>query len=200
MSSIKSLLFDIDLNSDAPKQGALLVAEPFLRERFFNHAVICLVEYAKGKNTMGIVLNIETDINLQSIVAEVTNPDPIPVFCGGPLSNDRLYYLHTLGNIIPDAKEIIPGLYIGGDFNAIIDYVNSGYPIDTKIRFFIGYSGWDIDQLEEELSQNVWAITTIDDCASLLHGANNAYWHNTVRRMGHKYRGWLYHPTDPTVN
>lgn len=200
MTSLESFLFNINLNNNAPEQGALLVAEPFLRESYFNHAVICLVEYSAGKNTMGIVLNNSTDINLQSLVAEVSRDEAITVFCGGPLSTNRLYYIHTLGNIIPDAQEIIPGLYIGGDFSSIINYINSGYPIDGKIRFFIGYSGWDIGQLEEELRQNVWAITPIPDIDTLLIGSDNKYWHNLVKTMGDKYRGWLYHPQNPTDN
>lgn len=200
MNELESLLFNININSNAPSQGALLVAEPFLKEGYFNHAVICLVEYSPGAHTMGIVLNLETGINLQSVVAEITREESIPLFCGGPLSNNRLYYIHTLGELIPDSREITPGLYIGGNFNSIIDYVNSGYPIEGKIRFFIGYSGWDIGQLEDELRQNVWAVTSASRLDTLLAGKGNKYWHKLVRSMGPEYRGWLYHPQNLTDN
>ena len=45
MNKIDSLLFNIDLPKGVPCRGALLVAEPFLKEKYFNHAVICLIDY-----------------------------------------------------------------------------------------------------------------------------------------------------------
>lgn len=200
MINFESVIFNIDICKRVPHPGTLLVAEPFLREQYFNHAVICLIDYAIGKESMGIVLNRATGYTLNSLVSKVTVKTDIPVFCGGPMSCDRLYFIHTLGDIIPDSREIRPGLYIGGDFNAMLDYVNSGYPIEGKIRFFIGYSGWDIGQLDGELRKNVWAVTDITDNSSLLSGEENQYWHNLVRSMGKSYRGWLYHPQNPMMN
>ena len=139
MDNISSFLFNISISSNAPFQGALLVAEPFLDDEYFNHAVICITEYSNNTTTMGFILNNKTQYNLQSLIAEISCKDSIPVFCGGPMSEDRLFYIHTLGDIIPNSKEISSGLYIGGDFDAIIKYINSGYPTDGIIKFFIGY-------------------------------------------------------------
>lgn len=200
MNNFESVIFNIDINKRQPQPGTLLVAEPFLREQYFNHAVICLIDYEKGKGSMGIVLNRITNYTLNSILDRITVKHDIPVFCGGPMSCDRLYFLHTLDGIIPDSREIRPGLHIGGNFEAMLDYINSGYPIEGKIRFFIGYSGWDIGQLDDELRKNVWAVTDIHDNSSLLTGKENQYWHNHVRTMGDDYRGWLFHPLSPTMN
>lgn len=200
MINFESVLFNIDISSQLPHPGALLVAEPFLREQYFNHAVICLIDYRINKESMGIVLNRTTNYTLNSLVDKISVKDEIPVFCGGPMSCDRLYFIHTLGDIIPDSREIVHGLYIGGNFDAMLDYVNSGYPTEGKIRFFIGYSGWDIGQLDGELRKSVWAVTDIPEIDTLLTGEENSYWHNLVRSMGKRYRGWLYHPQNPMVN
>lgn len=200
MTTLESTLFNIAINKRKPQTGTLLVAEPFLREKYFNHAVICLIDYEKGKGSMGIVLNRVTNYTLNGILDCVTAEQEIPVFCGGPMSCDRLYFLHTLEGIIPNSREIKPGLYIGGNFDAMLGYINSGYPIEGKIRFFIGYSGWDTGQLDEELQKNVWAVTDIQDNSALLTGEENQYWHNQVRAMGDDYRGWLFHPLSPTMN
>lgn len=195
MINFDSLLFNIDISGRLPRPGSLLVAEPFLRERYFNHAVIGLVEYAPGSSAMGVVMNRSTGHALQSLIGGVTVEKPIDVYCGGPLACDRLYFLHSLGDIIPDSAQIADsGLYIGGDYSAMLDYVNSGYPIDGCMRFFIGYSGWEERQLDDELKKNVWAVTDIPGSPSqALTGADNAYWHRVVRAMGPSYRGWLYH-------
>lgn len=136
MTELKSLLFNISIPQNAPQPGALLIAEPFLREEFFCHAVICLVDYDDNKSTMGIVLNKPTSYNLDQIITNINISANIPVYCGGPVSCDRLFFIHTLGNIIPNSRLINNGLYIGGDFDAVINYINLGFETTGKIRFF----------------------------------------------------------------
>lgn len=201
MIDYDNALFNIDITSgDMPHPGALLIAEPFLKDEYFSHAVICLVEYAMGGTAMGIVMNRSTAYTLQGLVKDVTRKKDIPIFCGGPMSCDRLYFVHTLGDIIPDAKEIKPGLFIGGDFQAMLGYVNAGYPIEGYIRFFIGYSGWSREQLDEELHKRVWAVTESADYAQLLTAQEDSYWHRAVRNMGNNFRGWRFHPKNPQAN
>ncbi len=201
MIDFESLLFNIDINTRCiPRPGSLLVAEPFLRERYFHHAVICLVDYEPRGSAMGIVLNNLTSYTLQDVLPSVKAKTPIPIYCGGPMSCDRLYFMHTLGELIPDSREVTPGLYIGGDFETVLSIVNDGYSTDGHLRFFLGYSGWDVEQLDGELLKNVWAVTDIPSLDTVLTGEEDAYWHRVVRGMGKKYRGWLYHPRNPHSN
>lgn len=200
MADITSTLFNINVATNTPKTGSLLVAEPFLREEYFNHAVISLIDYEEGKNTMGIVLNRYTGYSLGEIVDEIDDRIDLPVFCGGPMSSDRLFYIHTLGTLFPGCRPIGHGLYVGGDFDEITRYIQAGYPTDGFIRFFIGYSGWDAGQLELELKDHVWAVSDHIDRNTILTGEEDSYWHRTVRTLGPDYRGWLYHPMDVHAN
>lgn len=201
MIDFESILFNIEIDRrPIPQVGSLLVAEPFLRERYFHHAVICLVDYEPRGSAMGIVLNSRTSYTLQDLLPAVKAADPIPVYCGGPMSCDRLYFMHTLGDLIPSSREIVDGLFIGGDFDAMLSIVNDGYQVEGHLRFFLGYSGWGVEQLDEELLTHVWAVTEIPSVGSLLIGEEDAYWHNIVRSMGESYKGWLYHPRNPHSN
>lgn len=200
MIDYDNVLFNIDITSGMPHPGALLISEPFLKDEHFSHSVICLVEYAVGHSSMGIVLNRSTAYTLQGLIQGVKRREDIPVYCGGPMSCDRLYFMHTLGDLLPEAREFSPGLFIGGEFQAMLDYVNAGYPIDGCIRFFIGYSGWSREQLDEELRNRVWAVAEPGDISQLFVGEEDAYWHRHVRCMGHEFRGWLYHPKNPQYN
>ena len=200
MTNIDSLLFKIEMTRHTPYLGALLISEPFLREEYFCHSVICLIDYKLGNSTMGIVMNKKTKYQLNDLIPDIYSQFDIPIFCGGPLSNDRLYYIHSLGDIITDSKKILDGLYIGGDFNDIIEYINSGNEINGKIRFFIGYSGWDPGQLEDEIKNHVWAVTPSQCNLNLLHGDGDKYWHRYVKIMGEEYNGWKYHPETPSLN
>lgn len=200
MLDFQSILFNIDIAPALPHRGALLVSEPFMRDQYFGHSVIELVDFEANRPSMGIVMNRLTSHTLDSLVKGVDDNTGIPVFCGGPMSCDRLYFLHTLGDMILDSREIADGLFIGGRFDTIIDYINSGCPVDGKVRFFIGYSGWDSGQLEEELDKKVWAVTSAPKPEKLLTGEEDGYWHRTVKRMGTRYKGWLYHPQNPRAN
>lgn len=202
MADKTSFLFDISQAGGTPLPGSLLIAEPFLRESYFNHGVICLVDHGPGRSTMGLVLNRLTPHSLTSLIDGLPEELAVPVFCGGPMSADRLFFLHTLGpEIIPGASRIRGDLWIGGDFEAVKSYLAAGYPIEGHIRFFIGYSGWDDGQLSAELHKKVWAVAEpADDASLLLTGAEDSFWHNAVRSLGPSFRGWLYHPLNPRAN
>lgn len=199
-ANFDSLLFNIDMPKRTPAVGDLLVAEPFLRESYFNHAVVCLIHYGRDSDSMGIVLNKITNFNLSDLVNGITRPDPIPVYCGGPVGSDYLYFIHVLGDIIPEARPLGNGLYIGGSFDAMLDYINMDYPVEGVIRFYLGYSGWDTGQLDRELHDNVWAVANVSNPRQLLNGSDDALWHGQVKAMGDIYRGWLFHPQHPSLN
>ncbi len=125
------------------------MAEPFLKDNYFSHGVVSLIDYLPEEGATGIVMNNCTDYMLSDLL-EGTQPEvDLRVFCGGPLGLDRLYFVHTLGSdIVPGAREYSPGLYVGGDFDAVLDYINCGFDTNGIIRFFIGYSNWAPGQLD----------------------------------------------------
>ena len=193
------LLFNIDMPQKPLALGAMLVAEPFMRDEHFCHSVICIVDYQPGQSSMGVVLNHPTPFTLDQLLENVVREN-IQVFNGGPMSPDRLYFIHTLGDIIPDARQIDDDLWIGGDFDIMTEYVNSGYPIEGKIRFFVGYSGWGPHQLEDEISNHVWAVVNHTLPLVMLSGSGDSYWHTTVRHLGPTFRGWSFHPQNVHSN
>lgn len=176
--------------------GSILVAEPFLSESYFNHGVITLVDYTSADGALGLVMNIPTGHTLDCYIEGVDSSTEVPVYCGGPVGEDRMVFMHTLGeSVFPGAKEFLPGLYLGGDFSAAVDYVNAGCPLEGRLRFFIGYSGWGATQLDSELDDAVWAVAgTPCDRSCLLSGTGDSYWHKFVQRMGDNYRPWRLFP------
>ncbi|MDE6301402.1 MAG: YqgE/AlgH family protein [Muribaculaceae bacterium] len=182
--------------------GDLLVADPFLAEKWFNRAVISIIDHEVGEGTTGVVVNLPLETTLDSVIEGITREDPVSVYCGGPVSQDRLYFLHTLGEeVIPESRMYSPGLWLGGDFEAAIAYVNEGYPIDGFIRFFIGYSGWSAGQLDEEIKADTWALhSPLPDPHELLTGEGDAFWHTIVRRLGTHYRPWTLMPQNVQSN
>lgn len=202
MKDITTNLFRVKSSSQPPAVGGLLVTEPFMHESYFNHGVVSLIDYVPDEGATGVVMNNRTEYQLNELLEGIETRIQIPVFCGGPLGQDRLYFLHTLGSeIIANARRYAPGIYIGGDFDAIISYVNAGYPVDGAVRFFIGYSNWAEGQLEREIRRENWAIAPPPACASdLLRTVGDSYWHRTVRSLGPAYRAWTLLPRNVSAN
>ena len=200
MLNLDSSLFRINLPTSQPRPGVLLVAEPFLREDYFNHAVITLIEYDKDKSSMGLVLNKPTGYTLGEAIEGIDDNIDTPIYCGGPVSCDRMFYIHSLGNEFPHSRKLSDDLYIGGDFESVKSYVNMGLPTEGIIRFFVGYSGWDPGQLEEEITRHVWAVAPRPANSEILREDGDSFWYHIVRSLGEKYRNWLYHPLNPQFN
>ena len=78
------------------------------------------------------------------IIMEFKYIDEIPLYKGGPIATDTLFYLHTLADI-PGAISICKGLYLNGDFEEIKRYILQGNKISEHIRFFWAIPGGKVN-------------------------------------------------------
>ena len=191
-------IFKLNQRQPECKQGGLLIAQPFLQELYFNHSCICLVDYKPKMPVTGLVLNKKTNFYLDELVENIEVDRKIPIFCGGPMSMDKLFFIHTYPGI-ENSQTIIDGLYFNGNFDRILDYINSGLPIEGHIKFFIGYSGWDRMQLPEEIDNHVWAVSS-GNIQDFLSFDTDNYWYDCVKNLGKNYRSWLLCPVNPSLN
>ena len=181
-----------------PSRGKVLISEPFLYDEMFGRSVILLVDHSTD-GTMGLVLNKPLPLSLNDVLKEFKDISNIPIYKGGPLSTDTLFYLHTLKDV-EDSLQIGKGVYLNGDFDAIRRYILQGNDIDGKIRFFLGYSGWEHDQLCQEIEENTWLIGSTS-IASLMNEKGSAeLWKNVLGQLGGKYEIWSRFPQIPTLN
>lgn len=201
MKRISSSFFNVPKSRTDVKKGDLLVAEPFMHDKWFGRSIIALFDHDNEKGSAGLVLNNELDTTLSEIFSDV-HTQGLKVYCGGPMGHDRLFFLHTLGDkIFPDAQEISPGLWMGGRFASAVEYLNAGYPYEGHIRFFVGYSGWSENQLKDEIENGAWAVPEKHfEASSLLEGEGNVYWKKIISQMGDKYRNWTLVPEDARAN
>ena len=202
MKDLASLLFNVGPSYTRPEAGRILVAEPFLKEAFYTHGVAFVIDYLEDEGATGVILNNPTEYHLADLLDGVSAEASVRVYCGGPSGQDRLFFIHTLGTeIIADARCFAPGLYVGGNFDDAVRYINDGYPADGCIRFFLGHVNWAEGQLEREISRGRW--TTLPDLPlpeAVLAGSGDAMWHRMVRALGPDYRSWSLLPRNPVCN
>lgn len=193
-------IFKFDNPQPKCEQGGMLIAHPFLQESYFQRGCICIVDKESDEApTTGLVLNKVTNLFLNDIVDEIHSSEQIPIFCGGPLSLDRLFFIHDNPNI-PESQFVKEGLYFNGDFNSILEYINSGQPIGDHVKFFIGYSGWEKFQLAGEIQKHVWAVDNKVEPKFFLKAGSTDLWNDSVKSLGDDYKSWLLCPIDPSLN
>ena len=192
--NIDSDIFKIQSNNVLPSRGRILISEPFLRDATFGRSVILLVDHT-DEGSMGLVINKQLPLFLNDIIMEFKYLDEIPLYKGGPIATDTLFYLHTLSDI-PDSISISKGLYLNGDFDEIKKYILQGNKISECIRFFLGYSGWDSEQLNNE---NTWLVSE-EEKSYLMKNNIKDMWRTALEKLGSKYETWSRFPQVPTLN
>ena len=137
-------------------QGQLLIAHPLLNDGFFNRSVIYLTSHGE-EGSVGFSLNFKTQFMLRDVRPQIKNGN-FPIYEGGPVAKNQLFFLHTLGKDIGDSYAISDNIYVGGDFNELLHQIEHGKVKSDQIKFFSGYSGWSEQQLENEIKHKSWLI------------------------------------------
>ena len=192
--NIDSDIFKIQSNNVLPSRGKILISEPFLRDATFGRSVVLLIDHTE-EGSMGLIINKQLPIFVNDIIKEFKYIENIPLYKGGPIATDTLFYLHTLADI-PGAIPISKGLYLNGDFDEIKKYILQGNKVD---RFFLGYSGWESEQLSTELKENTWLVSK-EENAYLMNGDTKDMWKQALEKLGSKYETWSRFPQVPTFN
>lgn len=193
-------IFDTPMQLREPQAGDILVVEPFLREVHFRRAVVLLIDHNAQDDSVGLVLNKQSNVKLNEVLRNASCRPDIPLHIGGPVEHGRLLYLHTLGDRLRDAVALENGLYIGGDFNDVLQYINSDEYDERCIKFFAGYSGWTAGQLAQEIADKSWAVTTLPHTEAAMTAHDSSYWQEIVTQLGNDYRAWLLCPSEPNLN
>lgn len=191
-------LFQIRSNTLTPHAGEVLLSEPTMNDLHFGRSVVLLIDHNDDEGTFGIIMNKPLRFKLNEIV-EVFNDFDAPVFMGGPVAENQVFFMHTLGDLIPDTCKIMDGLYWGGDAEVLNTLIEQGIADKTNTRFFLGYSGWEKGQLLEELERNSWAVGKANRY-QLLNTPSSELWKTLVAHMGKEYGMWNRFPKNPESN
>jgi len=180
-----------------PSKGKLLVSEPStLNDKSFNRSVIYLSEHNKD-GCIGFIINKPTEFVLNDLITNI-NCD-FKIYNGGPVEQDNLYFIHKIPDLIPNSIEIDKDIYWGGDFEILTKLLNNNTIKPTEIRFFLGYSGWSVDQLKEELNESTWTVVE-NKYPNILQVESIDIWKNQLLEFGGEYQIWANAPKNPNLN
>lgn len=184
-------------NKLAPDKGRLLVSEPFLRDMFFKRSVILLADY-NTDGSFGLIINKPIEFRFNQVVEGFPEFEA-PIYMGGPVNSESIYFIHTVGDLIQNSYEIMHGLYWGGDIEDVKILIENKTIDKNQIKFFLGYAGWSPNQLEEELERKSWVITHTRP-SEIMFKQSQTFWKEIVESMGKDFEIWTRFPVDPALN
>lgn len=181
-----------------PPKGSLLVAEPFMWDPNFKRTVSIICENDDENGTFGFVLNKPLQMKLHEAIHGIKKFNA-PLFYGGPVELDTLHFLHNIGNVLEGSVQICDGLFWGGNFQQTKDLINKGLVSPNNFRFFLGYSGWEPNQLNKELEDNSWIVHHVT-AKHIFQDKSDALWKIVLQEKGGEYAQMVNYPEDPTYN
>jgi putative transcriptional regulator len=137
-------------------RNQFLISLPVLRGDYFQDSISLLIDH-NDEGAFGLIINQPLQIKISEILPELEGLFECPVLLGGPVQRDRLFFLHPHGEQFEGTVEISDeiSLTTTQDF---IEAIKTG-KAPGKTMALLGYAGWGAEQLEHELSENVWLLS-----------------------------------------
>ncbi|MBK8601078.1 MAG: YqgE/AlgH family protein [Flavobacterium sp.] len=184
--------------SEKLKKGQLLIAEPsIIGDLSFNRSVILLADHNQD-GSVGFIINKPLKYTINDLVPDVEAN--FKIYNGGPVEQDNLYFIHNIPELIPNSVEISSGIFWGGDFELTRNLINSGEIKKDNIRFFLGYTGWEAQQLENEMKSNSWILTENLYENKIIGKSTADFWKEKILELGGEYIIWSNAPENPLLN
>ena len=177
--------------------GKLLLSEPFMLDENFSRTVVLVCEHDMENGTMGLILNKPVKIRLNEIVPTLP-PFAGKIYLGGPVCTDTMQFVHRLGEKIEGSVELADGLFWGGSFEQIKLLIENNNVKPDDIAFYIGYSGWGAEQIQDEIKSSSWIISQAK--ASYIFNYQDNIWREALKEMGGIYATMAGYPENPILN
>ncbi|MGX1023093.1 YqgE/AlgH family protein [Psychroflexus sp. MBR-150] len=180
------------------QKGNILIGKPsMLGDITFNKAVILIADYNE-EGVVGFMINKPLNEGLQNLVHDVHKD--FKVFDGGPVERDKLFIIHSVPELISGGIKITEDIYWGGQQQDVVRLINQGAVNNNQIKFFLGYSGWSSNQLQDEINNEVWILKDDITNQELISCSDTSFWNKTIKSLGGEYLIWSNAPDNPNYN
>lgn len=139
-----------------------LVAMPKTENNIFSHAVIYVCEH-HTEGTVGLIINHPMEYSLSLIFDQLQiksthdEKNTMPLLFGGPLQTERGFVMHRpVGQWRSSIALLDSEVTITTSNDIIRAIADDTGPKDALVA--LGYVGWNHEQLEQEIMDNVWLV------------------------------------------
>ena len=121
------------------------------------------------------------------------------IYMGGPVDTQSLFFLHPYKDL-KDTMSVTEGLYMNGDVYELKDMLELEFAKEEDIRFYLGYAGWGIGQLQGEIDEKSWLISNPNAPLVFDESPDDLVWRKSVELLGEEYKDLAKFPIDPQMN
>ncbi|MHA3773219.1 YqgE/AlgH family protein [Verrucomicrobiota bacterium sgz303538] len=174
--------------------GSLLIAHPGLLDPNFHKTVLFLSTHDAEEGSFALILNRPAERTVADLLPDrdMGPLGSVPVFLGGPVSNDQLIFAFFRWNPASEKMECHHHIGVEEAQQVLKDD-------NATVRAFVGYAGWTKGQLEGELAQRAWMVKAPDQDVLDLDRIPEL-WRDLTASFGPLFRIVAEAPEDPSRN
>ena len=176
--------------------GSILLSHPNLKDPNFSQTIVFLSAHSEEKGTLGVILNRPVDQSLGELDVQFKGGSfsKIPVFEGGPVEREKLIVAAWEWLESPTSFK----LYFGIDLEKAESLKSENQNI--QIACFLGHSGWSPGQLEHELNDDAWLVSSLNHDLFAQMNCKRETWRKIVGAMSDELKLLADAPENPWFN
>lgn len=177
-------------------KGKILISTPDISGDIFSRSVVLIVEHNES-GAFGLILNKKNG----QMSSKFKNffDFKIEVYDGGPVENDKVFFIVKEKKVTEIFSEINKDFYITEDIESIISAVLNKELNITDVKIFSGYSGWSAEQLDDEVQRKLWTVVDVYNLDYTLPN-DQTLWKSIMQNLGGEYLLWANSPEDISLN
>lgn len=162
----------------------ILLAMPSLKTSMFSHSVVLMAKDHEG-NPIGFITNTVTGMSLKRLIKilklNINIDTGLQILFGGPVEQDFFWVMHD-SKWKYNSTITLNQQFALSSAHEVFQDMAAGVPI-TIHQAGIGFSGWDIKQLEQEIQEGSWWQLNCD-VDLILNTNHEQQWQKIVQGMG----------------
>lgn len=146
--------------------GKFLVAMPSLAGSEFESSLIYLFDHNPLEGAFGIVINHALEMTEGEVIKSLNKSfdakhHDAPAFNGGPVDPERGFIIHNSSDLKrwEGQVDFADNISITTSSDILLAMTDNIVPHHL---IALGYSGWDAQQLEQEIADNAWLVIDAD--------------------------------------
>lgn len=177
-------------------KGKILISAPDISGDIFSRSVVLVIEHNE-QGAFGLILN-KKNSQMSNKFNDFFDFN-IEVYDGGPVENDKIFFIVKGKKVTETFTEITPEFYLTEEVESIISAVLSGELVIDDVKIFSGYSGWSPMQLDDEVLKKVWTVVDVYNLDYTLPN-DQTLWKSIMQNLGGEYLLWANSPEDISLN
>ncbi|KQT17151.1 transcriptional regulator [Chryseobacterium sp. Leaf404] len=177
-------------------KGKILISTPDISGDIFSRSVVLIIDHDEN-GSFGLILN-KKNTQISSRFKSIFE-FKIDVYDGGPVENDKVFFIIKGEKITDTYSEITKEFYLTENVEEVINAVMTNRLSVQDLKIFSGYSGWSAGQLENEIALKVWTVVDVYNLDYTLPN-DQTLWKTIMQNLGGDFLLWANSPEDISMN